>query len=329
LKTTISRIPTSFADAVKPAENNTCTKPKSKLNPSAVEFVPFWTQSAPTAVEAQEICPEWADTGTCWYRENELVCPHKLHGNQCPICTLYVLDPENESAHLNKCNFENEDLNSEEYKKNKSKDLQCTVCYDIVWEKPNPAHQRFGILENCDHVFCLGCIREWRANTNSDKSAVKGCPTCRKESHFVIPSKWFVDGQEKELLIDSYKIALSEKECRYYDKGRGSCPFGTSCFYKHQNADGTLQDRSVPVRPTFRYNADGERVSINASHEIFEVLQQYLDLNEEHLSSLTDDQLLIQELQQAFEDEFAISENSDEYLDYYYDNQFGDSDSEY
>ena len=130
-------------------------------------------------------------------------------------------------------------------------------------------------------------------------------------------------------LIIISKFFLSEKECRYYDKGRGSCPFGTSCFYKHQNVDGTLQDRSVPVRPTYRYNADGERVNIEESHEIFEVLQQYLDMNEEQLSSLTDDQLLIQELRQAFEDEFAISENSDEYLDYYYDNQFGDSDSEY
>ena len=25
----------------------------------------------------------------------------------------------------------------------------------------------------------------------------------------------------------------SLKDCRYFDKGLGDCPFGTSCFYRH------------------------------------------------------------------------------------------------
>ena len=33
--------------------------------------------------------------------------------------------------------------------------------------------KRFGILENCDHIFCLECIRKWRASSNYDNKVVK------------------------------------------------------------------------------------------------------------------------------------------------------------
>lgn len=38
----------------------------------------------------------------------------------------------------------------------------------------------------------------------------------------------------------------SNKPCRYFDEGRGSCPFGGNCFYKHAYPDGR---REEPQRP--------------------------------------------------------------------------------
>jgi hypothetical protein len=32
-------------------------------------------------------------------------------------------------------------------------DVQCVICLEIS--------KIFGLLINCDHVFCLGCIRGW------------------------------------------------------------------------------------------------------------------------------------------------------------------------
>lgn len=58
------------------------------------------------------------------------------------------------------------------------------------------------------------------------------CPLCRTESYFVIPSHKHVLGREKELLVEAYKTSLSRKPCKHYLAGE--CPFGTSCFYMHE-----------------------------------------------------------------------------------------------
>jgi E3 ubiquitin-protein ligase makorin len=36
-------------------------------------------------------------------------------------------------------------------------------------------------------------------------------------------------------------------DCKWYNFGEGSCPFGTSCFYRHANADGTLESSTLRV----------------------------------------------------------------------------------
>ena len=51
--------------------------------------------------------------------------------------------------------------------------------------------------------------------------------------NFVIPSEyWVEEKEEKQKLIQKYE-AMSNKACRYFDEGRGSCLFGGNCFYKH------------------------------------------------------------------------------------------------
>ena len=38
----------------------------------------------------------------------------------------------------------------------------CGICMDKVWDKPEEAERLFGILPNCSHAHCLGCLRAWR-----------------------------------------------------------------------------------------------------------------------------------------------------------------------
>jgi hypothetical protein len=57
--------------------------------------------------------------------------------------------------------------------------------------------------------------------------------------------------------ISSYKRHLEAVPCRHFDEGRGTCPFGTSCFYKHAYPDGSLeQPKALNVR--MATNSQGE-----------------------------------------------------------------------
>jgi E3 ubiquitin-protein ligase makorin len=125
---------------------------------------------------------------------------------------------------------------------------QCAICLDTP--------KVFGLLVNCDHVFCLECIRGWRAsakrtsssdridsrgNSNRLKTASKTCPVCRTYSDFVVPSIVFlpslptietppesradtgkVSGSEgsgaKQEMINDYLNCLKRIPCRYFEE---------------------------------------------------------------------------------------------------------------
>ena len=53
----------------------------------------------------------------------------------------------------------------------RSEDKVCGVCLETVWSRSGDT--RFGILENCDHIFCLECIRKWRASSTYDNRIIK------------------------------------------------------------------------------------------------------------------------------------------------------------
>ena len=36
--------------------------------------------------------------------------------------------------------------------------------------------------------------------------------------------------------------------CKYFDKGKGKCPFGSACFYLHAYEDGTIAKNEEPPR---------------------------------------------------------------------------------
>uniref|UniRef100_A0A2K6D7D4 RING-type E3 ubiquitin transferase n=1 Tax=Macaca nemestrina TaxID=9545 RepID=A0A2K6D7D4_MACNE len=210
-----------------------------------------------TAVETKELCP-YAAVGQCRYGEN---CVY-LHGDLCDICGLQALHPMDaaqRSQHIQSCIEAHEKAMEFSFAVQRSKDRVCGICMEVVYEKANPSEHRFGILSNCNHTFCLKCIRKWRSAKEFESRIVKSCPQCRITSNFVIPSEyWVEEKEEKQKLIQKYKKAMSNKACRYFDEGRGSCPFGENCFYKHVYPDGRREEPQRQQEETSsRHQAQG------------------------------------------------------------------------
>ncbi|XP_043692196.1 putative RING-type E3 ubiquitin transferase C3H69 [Telopea speciosissima] len=187
------------------------------------------------------IC-SFAAAGICPRGEK---CPH-IHGDLCATCGKHCLNPyrpDERDEHIITCERKKRHLEALKH----SQEIECNVCLDRVLSKPTAAERKFGLLSECDHPFCISCIRNWRSSSPSSgmdvNTALRACPICRKLSYFVIPSViWYSTKEEKQEIIDSYKEKLRSIDCRYFDFGNGTCPFGTSCFYKHAYRDGRLEE---------------------------------------------------------------------------------------
>jgi hypothetical protein len=105
-----------------------------------------------------------------------------------------------------------------------SSSLRCGLCGELP--------TRFGLLINCCDIFCLACIRQHRQGQSMEESRL--CPLCHTPSFFVIPSSVFPETEEeKDVIVEGYKKKLGTIPCKYFDEGRRTCPFGSSCFYSH------------------------------------------------------------------------------------------------
>lgn len=189
----------------------------------------------------QPICSS-AAAGTCPYGKD---CS-QIHGN---ICTFgekqcfYPYHPDRSGVNVKVCNKNNKLLEA----LRKSEDIECGVCLDRVLSKPTAAERRFGLLSDCDHSFCISCIRNWRSTSPTSgmdvNSTLRACPICRKLSYYVVPSiTWYSSKEEKQEIVEGYKAKLRSIDCKHFDFGKGTCPFGSSCFYKHAYHDGRLED---------------------------------------------------------------------------------------
>ncbi|XP_064604731.1 probable E3 ubiquitin-protein ligase makorin-1 [Liolophura sinensis] len=218
------------------------------------------TSSAGTSHDAANagdlLCP-FAAKGECRFGEQ---CAY-THGDLCELCGMAILHPtdqEQRDNHMKDCMQVLEKDMELSFAIAQSKDKSCGICMDKVLEKQPPCEQRFGIMSNCNHVFCLACIRKWRSNKAFENKIIRSCPECRTVSDFVTPSKYWVESrEEKDKLIEGYKKALSGKPCRYFDQGRGECPFNEKCFYLHAYPDGRKAD-AQPRQRRHRANADGD-----------------------------------------------------------------------
>ncbi|KAK1901755.1 putative E3 ubiquitin-protein ligase makorin-2 [Dissostichus eleginoides] len=190
--------------------------------------------------DPRQLCP-YAAAGQCYYGDS---CTY-LHGDLCEVCRLQVLhphDPEQRRAH------EKADM-EKAFAAQLSQDKVCSICMELVVQKLNPCERRFGILSSCCHTFCLTCIRQWRCTRSFSNSIINF------SNKFVIPSVfWVEDQEEKDHLIDLFKSGVSKKSCKYFDQGRGVCPFGGKCLYLHALPDGT---RAEPDRPRKQLSSEG------------------------------------------------------------------------
>ncbi|CAH1996945.1 unnamed protein product [Acanthoscelides obtectus] len=159
-----------------------------------------------------------------------------------------------------------------------SKDKTCGICFEIILAKGTGPSKRFGILPNCNHCFCFTCIKTWRQCRDVDLEVSKACPECRIASDFVYPSKHWLDNKnEKTMFIDNQKQRMKNLDCKYYRKGKGTCPFGNKCLYRHALPNGKLIDVGPPRR--LRRSEDGptdfqqivqllERMQFNIEREL-------------------------------------------------------------
>lgn len=136
----------------------------------APEFVP---RSKPKSY-AQVVSPEsLADRGDhrrlCPYTTKDGICVNvatctNVHGDFCDMCERFILHPYNEEErkrHKQDCIKQHEKNMELSFAVQRSKEKSCGVCFEIIMEKAT-GEQRFGILPNCNHCFCLTCIRKWR-----------------------------------------------------------------------------------------------------------------------------------------------------------------------
>lgn len=144
-------------------------------------------------------------------------CPHgvscrRIHGDLCPTCRKHCLHPfrpQEREEHMSTCEKRQKHLEALTH----SQEIECSVCLEKILSKPTAAERKFGILSECDHPFCVSCIRNWRSTSRASgmdaNSALRSCPICRKLSYFVIPSViWYSSKEDKQEIVESYKSKL-------------------------------------------------------------------------------------------------------------------------
>ncbi|KAG7270862.1 hypothetical protein CRUP_032251 [Coryphaenoides rupestris] len=113
-----------------------------------------------------------------------------------------------------------------------SQDKVCSICMEVVVQKTNPSERRFGILSSCCHTYCLACIRQWRCAKQFDNKII------------------------------------NKKACKYFDQGRGSCPFGGKCLYLHAYQDGTRAEADKPRKQLGDRRKVGKRYHGDPPHQV-------------------------------------------------------------
>ena len=178
------------------------------------------------------------------------------HKNKPTVCMYYA---SGSCRNGQKCTYLHtvEEDDGTVYAYDKRDDAECQVCMDMVLA----TGKQFGILDGCNHVFCLKCIRSWRAtyDKRSTKHHFRTCPICRQNSYLVIPSYYHYGyGRKKDELVEEYKETLASIPCKHFNKGKGQCPFLNSCLYAHKTKDG--KDYEYEWKDDFKYDEHGEYV---------------------------------------------------------------------
>ncbi len=144
-------------EEAKPEDEN----PKATPNKTWAQVVNIEGQAEITIEEAQsQLCP-FSIMDVCRYGEN---CAY-THGLMCDMCDQPILHPDHEAQrnhHKKVCMRQHEAEMEQAFAVAKSKDKTCGICMEVIVEKSPKTEARFGIMPNCNHCFCLACLRKWR-----------------------------------------------------------------------------------------------------------------------------------------------------------------------
>ena len=83
---------------------------------------------------------------------------------------------------------------------------ECSLCFQKI--------KKYGLLSNCNDIFCYNCIQEWRkeAILKNKRELFRKCPICGIESYFLIKSNKFIYGEEKKERIN---FILNHKDNKF------------------------------------------------------------------------------------------------------------------
>ncbi|XP_039627242.1 probable E3 ubiquitin-protein ligase makorin-2 [Polypterus senegalus] len=68
-----------------------------------------------------------------------------------------------------------------------------------------------------------------------------------------------VEGRICSLFL--FCLVCSKKACKYFDQGKGTCPFGGKCLYLHAYPDGR---RAEPEKPRKQLSSEGSVRFLNS-----------------------------------------------------------------
>ncbi|NXE08860.1 MKRN2 ligase, partial [Lophotis ruficrista] len=112
---------------------------------------------------------------------------------------------------------------------------------DRVCEKPLPEEQLFGILPNCSHAYCVGCIHKWHRSWDFQNvthlhplPSPRACLECWVTSSSYIPHKYWVSDMGEKKLIKTFKMQTGKIRCKFFVRSRGRCSFKSDCIYLHE-----------------------------------------------------------------------------------------------
>ena len=174
------------------------------------------------------------------------------------------------------------DAQDVEHHNDPQEQLMCGICLEPVGREHN---KRFGLLQGCEHVYCLHCLRTWRKEGSKEAQDRRVCPTCRTKSFYIIPSWKYCVGEEKEQVVNGYKAKLAKLPCQRFNGTLGSCPFGSDCFYAHMRSGKNVksQDRTkeeIHAERDARRRRTHELNDMEVIHSFLMLLELTRDLRE-------------------------------------------------
>jgi len=170
-------------------------------------------------VKKREVCRMFVLTNRCKFATNCMF----LHTRDPEIIRMTICKYGADCRNIH-CQFGHEVEMNVQNEENGVTDDNCGIC----WENIYTSKKRFGLLSNCDHKFCIACVRKHRQNDQLPKINRNKCPLCRVSSFGYCSSKFFLTGIDKQNEFDKCVKNRAKIKCR--DGFYCTRPF---CGFKH------------------------------------------------------------------------------------------------